>query len=263
MFIRLAVSSYSGHLTLERDAITQMKNAQLQQVPGENVTEFTRLFLELADIPRYGQLGLPSDAALLYVTALSDSSVEKFRGVMNTLYHELCVDIHRYSLAEITSIADQRYHDLVARGLWLDGVEAPAKAVGFAALSLTMERRQGGFKKPIVCYHCGQPGHTILKCPYRGKAPPSSPQSTPSPTEKTEESPNPKKRPWKKQAPSEGAPEKMTRNDRTWYWCGKCKRWNGTHTTSEHKKGLKKTTPVGAVALETCAEVDQGLLCSL
>ena len=49
-FVRLAVSSYSGHLTLERDAITQMKNVQLQQVPGENVTEFTRLFLELADI---------------------------------------------------------------------------------------------------------------------------------------------------------------------------------------------------------------------
>ena len=60
-----AVSSYSGHLTLERDAITQMKKAQLQQVPGENVTEFTWLCLELADIPHYGQLGLPSDAALL------------------------------------------------------------------------------------------------------------------------------------------------------------------------------------------------------
>ena len=30
-----------------------MKNAQLQQVPGENVTEFTRLFLELVDIPTW------------------------------------------------------------------------------------------------------------------------------------------------------------------------------------------------------------------
>ena len=74
---------------------------------------------------------------LLYVTALSDSTVEKFRGVMNMLYHELCVDVGRYSLAEITSIADQRYHDLVARGLWLDGVDAPTKAIGFAALALT------------------------------------------------------------------------------------------------------------------------------
>ena len=96
------------------DAITQMKNAQLQQVPGENMTEFTRLFLELAEYIFHvtDNLDYPaSDAALLYVAALSDSSVEKFRGVMNTLYHELCVDINRYLLAEITSIADQQYHD--------------------------------------------------------------------------------------------------------------------------------------------------------
>ena len=264
MFVRLAVSSYSGHLTLERDAITQMKNAQLQQVPGENVTEFTRLFLELADIPRYGQLGLPSDAALLYVTALSDSTVEKFRGVMNTLYHELCVDVGKYSLAEITSIADQRYHDLVARGLWLDGIDAPTKAVGFAALALTMEQRRN-FRKPIVCYHCGQPGHTILKCPYRGKAPPSStdPSEKPSGPPDAQES-SPKKRPWKKQPPASGASEQMQRNERTWYWCAKCKRWNGTHTTAQHKKGLKKANPVGAVACpEVCSEVDSGLVFGL
>ena len=262
MFVCLAVSSYSGHLTLERDVITQMKNAQLQQVPGENVTEFTRLFLELAGIPRYGQTW---STAVLYITALSDSTVEKFRGVMNTLYHELCVNVGKYSLAEITSIADQRYHDLVARGLWLDGIDAPTKAVGFAALALTMEQRHNS-RKLLVCYHCGQPEHTILKCPYRGKAPPSStdPSSEkPSSPSDAQESP-PKKRPWKKQPPASGASEQMQRNERTWYWCAKCKRWNGTHTTAQHKKGLKKTNPVGAVACpEVCSEVDSGLVFGL
>ena len=82
MFMHLAVSSYSGHLALERAAINQLQTVKLKSIPGEDVVEFTRMYLELSDIPRYGQLGLPADATVLYVTALSDSSVEKFRSYM-------------------------------------------------------------------------------------------------------------------------------------------------------------------------------------
>ena len=91
MFMRLAVSSYSGHLALERAAINQLQTAKLKSIPGEDVVEFTRMYLELSDIPRYGQFGLPADATVLYVTALSDSSVEKFRSYMNTLYNKLAL----------------------------------------------------------------------------------------------------------------------------------------------------------------------------
>ena len=85
------------------------------------MVEFTRMYLELSDIPRYGQLGLPADATVLYVTALSDSSVEKFRSYMNTLYNELALDMTKYSLEDIMSITDQCYHDLVACSQWING----------------------------------------------------------------------------------------------------------------------------------------------
>ena len=36
MFMRLAVSSYSGHLALERAAINQLQTAKLKSIPGED-----------------------------------------------------------------------------------------------------------------------------------------------------------------------------------------------------------------------------------
>ena len=163
MFMRLAVSSYSGHLALERAAINQLQTAKLKSIPGEDVVEFTRMHLELSDIPRYGQLGLPADAAVLYVTTLSDSSVEKFRSYMNTLYNELALDMTKYSLEDVTSIADQRYHDLVARSQWINGVSGPS--FGFTALTMVPSHRKKNSKKDIkdvVCFKCKQKGHYYL-----------------------------------------------------------------------------------------------------
>ena len=48
---------------------------------------------------------------------------------------------------------------------------------------------------------------------------------------------------WKKVPPAAGQPETMKKSDRTWYWCGKCKRWTNTHSTSQHvKKGTTAPT---------------------
>jgi hypothetical protein len=35
--------------------------------------------------------------------------------------------------------------------------------------------------------------------------------------------------------PKEGQPLVVTQNNKTWKYCGKCRRWNQTHTTPEHK----------------------------
>ena len=44
---------------------------------------------------------------------------------------------------------------------------------------------------------------------------------------------------WKFVPPDDGNPETKTINEKTWFWCGKCRRWNTTHTTTQHVR--KKT----------------------
>ena len=208
MFMRLAVSSYSGHLALERAAINQLQTAKLKSIPGEDVVEFTRMYLELSDIPRYGQLGLPADAAVLYVTALSDSSVEKFRSYMNTLYNELALDMTKYSLEDVTSIADQRYHDLVARSQWINGVSGPS--FGFTALTMVPPHGKKNSKKDIkdvVCFKCKQKGHYANKCPNVKSETTDKSASENSPSSEDQAT---KKKPWRVCAPATGSPTSIT-----------------------------------------------------
>ena len=51
----------------------------------------------------------------------------------------------------------------------------------------------------------------------------------------------PPRRRWRRQGPKEGEKETLQRNEKTYYWCGKCRLWNTTHRTAEHIRGGPKT----------------------
>lgn len=58
---------------------------------------------------------------------------------------------------------------------------------------------------------------------------------------------------WRKVAPPDDKESKLV-NNRTFFWCGKCKRWTGSHTTKEHKgkkkkRNNKKPIPLAPFAL--------------
>ena len=50
---------------------------------------------------------------------------------------------------------------------------------------------------------------------------------------------------WRRTPPADGSPTTITKNDRTYHWCGKCKLRNTTHNTNEHvpRSQLKSPEP--------------------
>ena len=49
-----------------------------------------------------------------------------------------------------------------------------------------------------------------------------------------------KKKRWRRTPPTPGSSETINKEGRTYYWCGKCKRWTESHGTTEHVDGFKK-----------------------
>ena len=72
---------------------------------------------------------------------------------------------------------------------------------------------------------------------------------------------------WKNQPPAPGASDERMMDGTKFYWCGKCKRWNTTHKTSEHvvgynnkKKGKDNKRPTNRESRgankANCLEID-------
>ena len=255
VFMRLAVSSHSGHLVLERSAIQQLNEARLRNVPGESVPEFTKVFLELLDIVQYGQLGAPGDIKTVYVHALSECTNARFATAMHSIYNDLMTDMNKFSVHEITSLAETRYNDLLARGLWLEGAARPGAAVGFAALQHT---GAGATKKNVYCYICGDPGHIAPNCPHRGKLNKGNGNNNNN-TSTTQQ--NNKQKSWRREKPKEGQPQQLTKNGATFYWCDKCRLWNKTHSTDKHVS--KKKSYAAAATTTSPADADVANICGL
>ncbi|GAX26628.1 hypothetical protein FisN_UnNu100, partial [Fistulifera solaris] len=60
---------------------------------------------------------------------------------------------------------------------------------------------------------------------------------------------------WTRIAPKDGEPTTMTKYGKTFYYCAKCKRWNQTHGTDEHKS--KEEKPADAKPAAPAANVAQ------
>jgi hypothetical protein len=79
------------------------------------------------------------------------------------------------------------------------------------------------------CYECGDAGHLKPDCPkLKGK--PKQPGGGDNFKKEDEQ------RSWRRIAPKEGERQTKKVNGRDHYWCQKCKRWNTTHSTSQHTK---------------------------
>ena len=113
----------------------------------------------------------------------------------------------------------------------------------------------GNRSSDVTCYNCGKKGHISRNCPSNKR------QNRPNNDAKTT------KMSWKRQKPSSGAAETKVVDNTTYHWCAKCRRWNTTHTTSQHApgKGKRGGKPAGqapgASANHLSIDFDPGAWC--
>ena len=180
--------------------LTKVKNMNLAHFDGENVSIATgQLKMAIARLRVLGKV--PTEINRHVLDALQTSSVSKF----NMFFSQLQVNLKQipnFTLTpdKILSMADHQYKELKLIGDWNS---ANNKASTFLSHQVNTTTPQ--LHLP-VCRRCGK-AHPGQKCrlPH-----------------------------WRDTPPPDGTPDEKNVNERKFYWCAKCSRWNTSHTTKDH-----------------------------
>ncbi len=84
-----------------------------------------------------------------------------------------------------------------------------------------------------ICHGCKQKGHFKHNCPNKNQG--GNNNGSGGNNQDTNGGKGGSASAWKTVAPADGASEKQSRNGKEYFWCGKCKCWNLTHVTGQHK----------------------------
>jgi hypothetical protein len=256
--IRLVLDGSIERFERQRTALKKM--SPLQE-PGENVSSYTTKALKVCDyLYQAGQWDWTLCLAIL--TVLCKSTVEAFRaafhhkrlqadrllkecGHMSFSFIEkemTAADLHYHSLF---GLAEDTYLSLDGNDEWdpnknvRDRTGAPEAnnteentpfcgtlAEFNALVQSTVEKKLSGLRSDVICYKCNNKGHFARDCPTPGTGGNRNPSGTPGSGD------------WKKTAPAEGGQQTITKGDSSYHWCQICRRWNSTHLTGQHAKGL-------------------------
>eukprot|EP00978_Attheya_sp_CCMP212_P022078 scaffold65400_cov34-Attheya_sp.AAC.1 len=215
-------------------------NLDLKMIAGENVTKATSLIR--ATLQRLETVGkMPPDMVFKLIEIFQSSSVDKFNKVFENLDIMIKIDDSKTYLADkILTMADEFYADFAE--IW----PHDAKHVGSTFI---------GDSDMRDCWNCGQKGHMSRDCPekrsdsvgqdysggqdrgsgrgggrYGGRFGGRGAGRGNGNGDSKQESP------WYKKPPDRGEPHEITKNGRSYFWCGKqeCSNWNTTHGMADH-----------------------------
>ena len=183
--------------------IDRVKHMKMSTFDGEDVSQVTGQ-LRMA-IKRLEVLNkIPAEIEKHVITVLQTSSVSKFNNFFAQLEMNLRqIPTFNLKINKILSMADSLYREYLQIGDWTS-----AKFTTPANAFVANDNDNG-----MICKNCG-------------KSHPGEPCSRTY---------------WKFIPPKPEENEERTNNNRIWFWCAKCRRWNVTHKTSQHVK--RERTP--------------------
>ena len=186
--------------------ITRIKTMKLSTFKGENIALMTGQIRMAVKRLRVMER-VPDGVEKHILTALQKSSVGKF----NAYFSQLEISLRQIPSFELTpekilKMADSLYREYLECGDWTS-----AKFTTPPNAFLTDDANST--KSTTQCPRCGK--------------------THDGPCQQTH---------WKFLAPKPEENEERTVNNRTWYWCSKCRRWNPTHKTNQHVRRERSQT---------------------
>ena len=183
--------------------ITRIKTMKLSTFKGENVALMTGQIRMAVKRLRVMQR-VPDELEKHILTALQTSSVGKF----NAYFSQLEISLRQIPSFDLTpekilKMADSLYREYLECGDWTS-----AKFTTPPNAFVTHD-----FNSNSRCPRCGKSHEGLCDQLH-----------------------------WKQIPPKEGEKENKVVNNRTWFWCGRCHRWNTTHSTTEHVRGKRNGT---------------------
>ena len=224
---------------------------RLRQEGGENVNTFTSMMMAKIHWLE-GANQLPHNLGQIMARALMDCSVESFRMKFTHVYNDFEINPKKYKYQEIINLATSSYRSCLDNKMWTpaeakkaDSLDIPVamKAHMMSLIHSVMDKKMkgksggngGSEKDSNNCQICGSGDHTAKDCPNK-----NGQNSSNGNKKKKSKGGNSKGVGWKGTPPKKGESHEKEVDGTTYYWCGKCTRWNTTHKSSEHIVGFKK-----------------------
>ena len=240
-------STTMSDLRTVEDELTAMR---LRKEPGENVNTFTTTME--AKIRRLEGAGrLPDDIGQIMATGLMNCTVETFRVKFTQVFNDLELNPRKYDYHDIIRMAVSSYRTAIDRKMWVPNkkdqkVDTLPKAfkaeIGqFIHQALSNQKGGGSTTQSMfkgTCHNCNQVGHMARNCPHPKKDS-SNPAASNNPSNNNGGASEKKMR-WYRIKSKDNESHEQTRNDKKYFWCDKCSRWNTTHKTAACVVGFKK-----------------------
>ena len=184
-----------------------------------------------------------------------------------------------YDYNMVITLAENTYKSLLDNSEWTpslkvtDAQKAPSAFVTKASIIVLVQTELKKIMKkgktpteesdPNKCGNCGKKGHATKDCRDKSKSTDSGSVTKGHNSSTTN---------WREQGPKSGEPKTVTKNDKTYNWCTKCRKgegfWTQTHNNENHRSGppptkdtstKPATTPAKATTAANLAAVGDGL----
>jgi hypothetical protein len=241
---------------------TTLKSIKLSHFPGDNVRDFTAMWVKTANEL---QVANAFDYHFLVnlVTELTKTTVQLFVMAMVALHtrvlhytNQLCLlgtaaqaamlaGANAITYCSICMEADNLYRSLLENGKWTPAVavipSTPTtpkfNSMSIKQFNALVQRmsNSGQARDPstVTCYNCQKVGHYANKCPApKVNSPQGGPTNNPPP-------PSDGNVGWKRTPPGAGQPEikevkQPDGSNKNFFWCAKCARFTPSHGTANH-----------------------------